>query len=239
MKLQIAVLLAAFSSLLALAQTAPAPIQLQHIDVTRIDSSVNPCNNFYEYTCSRLEKENPIPPDQVMWGVAGELAEWNREILRQILEKNETATASRTPNEQKIGDFYASCMNQAIAKANDLDAIRPLLGRIDAMRDKREIAGVLAMMHSSFGATWQGNENQTAVPLFGFGPQADFNDVSQVVGSVDQGGLGMPNRDFYLGEDEKSKSIREKYRTLIITLLKLDGAGATEARTGCIHDPAR
>ena len=229
MKLQIAVLLAAFSSVLAVAQTPPAPIQLQHIDVTHVESSVDPCNNFYEYTCSRFEKENPIPPDQVMWGVAGELSEWNREILRQILEKNETARASRTANEQKIGDFYASCMNQAVAKANDLDAIKPLLGRIDGMRDKREIAGVLAMMHSSFGSAWQGDENQTAVALFGFGPQADFNDVSQVVGSVDQGGLGMPNRDFYLSEDDKSKSIREKYRTLIITLLKLDGAAATEA----------
>ena len=66
-------------------------------------------------------------------------------------------------------------------------------------------------------------------PLFGFGPQADFNDVSQVVASVDQGGLGMPNRDFYLGEDEKSKVHSREVRTLIISLLKLDGAGATEA----------
>src|ERR1700733_9561219 len=229
MKFSIAVLPLAISSIFALAQTSPAPIQLQHIDVTRVESSVNPCDNFYEYTCSRLDKENPIPADQVMWGVAGELAEWNRGVLRQILEKNEAASTSRTPNEQKIGDLYASCMNQATTKANDLNAIKPLLGRIDGMRDKREIAGVLAMMHSSFGATWQGDENQTAVAMFGFGPQADFNDVSRVVGSVDQGGLGMPNRDFYLGEDEKSKSIREKYRNLIVALLKLDGASATEA----------
>jgi endothelin-converting enzyme/putative endopeptidase len=142
----------------------------------------------------------------MMWGVAGILSEWNREILRAILEKNEVPNPQRTANEQKIGDFYASCMKQASAKANDLSAIKPLLGRIDSLHDKSEIAGVLAMIHSSFGAAWQGDENQTAVALLGFGPQADYNDVSQVVASVDQGGLGMPNRDFYLSDDAKTKS---------------------------------
>jgi putative endopeptidase len=212
-----------------LAQSSPTPIQLEHIDVTRVDSSVDPCNNFYQYACSRRNKENPIPADQVFWGVSGELSEWNREILRQILEKNEAPTASRTPNEQKIGDFYASCMNQASSRANDLAAIRPLLGRIEGMRDKHEIAGVLAMMHSSFGSAWQGDENQTAVAMLGFGPQADYNDVSQVVAGVDQGGLGMPNRDFYLGDDEKSRIIRDKYRNLIVALLKLGGTGDVDA----------
>ena len=165
----------------------------------------------------------------MMWGVAGILSEWNREILRAILEKNEVPNPQRTANEQKIGDFYASCMKQASAKANDLSAIKPLLGRIDSLHDKSEIAGVLAMIHSSFGAAWQGDENQTAVALLGFGPQADYNDVSQVVASVDQGGLGMPNRDFYLSDDAKTKAIREKYREFLTTMLKLDGTGSAEA----------
>jgi endothelin-converting enzyme/putative endopeptidase len=202
---------------------------LQHIDVTRVDSAINPCENFYQYACSKLNAANPIPPDQMMWGVAGILSEWNREILRAILEKNEVASAQRTPNEQKIGDFYASCMSQASAKANDLSAVKPLLGRIESLRDKSEIAGVLAMIHSSFGAAWQGDENQTAVALLGFGPQADYNDVSNVVAGVDQGGLGMPSRDFYLGDDAKSKSIREKYKELLTTLLKRSGTGEGEA----------
>jgi len=202
---------------------------LQHIDVTRVDSAINPCENFYQYACSKLNAANPIPPDQMMWGVAGILSEWNREILRAILEKNEVASAQRTPNEQKIGDFYASCMSQASAKANDLSAVKPLLGRIESLRDKSEIAGVLAMIHSSFGAAWQGDENQTAVALLGFGPQADYNDVSNVVAGVDQGGLGMPSRDFYLGDDAKSKAIREKYKELLTTLLKRSGTGEGEA----------
>jgi len=197
--------------------------------VTRVDSAINPCENFYQYACSKLNAANPIPPDQMMWGVAGILSEWNREILRAILEKNEVASAQRTPNEQKIGDFYASCMSQASAKANDLSAVKPLLGRIESLRDKSEIAGVLAMIHSSFGAAWQGDENQTAVALLGFGPQADYNDVSNVVAGVDQGGLGMPSRDFYLGDDAKSKAIREKYKELLTTLLKRSGTGEGEA----------
>ena len=229
MRRRLTVLLLAVSASCALALKAQQPIQLQHIDVTRVDSAINPCENFYQYACSKLNAANPIPPDQMMWGVAGILSEWNREILRAILEKNEVASAQRTPNEQKIGDFYASCMSQASAKANDLSAVRPLLGRIESLRDKSEIAGVLAMIHSSFGAAWQGDENQTAVALLGFGPQADYNDVSNVVGGVDQGGLGMPSRDFYLGDDAKSKAIREKYKELLTTLLKRSGTGEGEA----------
>lgn len=229
MKIPLVVLLAVIPGVCGLAQTSQAPIQLPHIDVTQVDTSVSPCENFYQYTCSRLNKENPIPPDQVFWGVAGMLSEWNREILRQILEQNEAPSGSRTANEQKIGDFYASCMNQAASKANDLSAIKPLLERIEGIRDKHEIASVLATMHSSFGAAWQGDENQTAAALLGFGPQADYNDVSQVVAGVDQGGLGMPNRDFYLTNDDKSKAIREKYKDLIVALLKLDGATDTAA----------
>jgi putative endopeptidase len=229
MKICLALILSAVFEICCLAQTSPAPIRLEHIDVTQVDSSVDPCNDFFQYTCSRLDKENPIPADQVFWGVSGKLEEWNREVLRQILEKNEAPSASRAANEQKIGDFYASCMNQASSKANDLAAIQPLLGRIEGMRDKREIAGVLAMMHSSFGSAWGGDENQTAVAMLGFGPQADYNDVSQVVAGVDQGGLGMPNRDFYLGNDEKSKATREKYENLMVALLKLDGSGGAEA----------
>lgn len=229
MKIHFAVMLGCASAMCGLTQTPPAPIELQHIDVTRVDSSVNPCDNFYQYTCGKLNATNPIPPDQVFWGVGGELEAWNRQVLRQILEKNAAASASRTPNEQKIGDFYSACMSQANSKSNDLPVIKPLLARIGNLSNKHDIGAVLAAIHTSFGQSWQGGDNQTNAALLGYGQQPDYNDVSRVVASVDQGGLGMPGRDFYLQNDAQSKTIRDKYVTLIIALLKLDGASAEEA----------
>ncbi len=216
------------SAVCCLAQSSQLP-KLHHIDVTQVDSSVSPCDNFYQYTCGKLNAENPIPPDQVYWGVDGELTAWNRQVLREILEQNEGPNPSRTPNEQKIGDFYAACMAQAKSGANDLAAIQPLLDRIAAIKDKSEIAPVLAAIHSSFGSSWAGTDNQTDVAMFGYGPQADYNDVRRVVGGVDQGGLGMPDRDFYLKNDARSKAIREKYVVLITTLLKMGGSSPADA----------
>ena len=168
MKIHTAVIVVALSALAA-AQTPQAPVQLQHVDVTNMDSSVGPCDNFYQYVCAKMNAANPIPPDQVFWGVGGELQEWNNQVLRGILEKNQAPSASRTPNEQKIGDFYASCVDQAKRSKDDLPTIQPLLARIDGMRDKREIATVLAAMHSSFDRAWEGNDNQTPAALFGLG----------------------------------------------------------------------
>src|ERR1700756_316859 len=218
MKTLFAILAVAAFAVCCHAQTDGKPIELQHIDMRNVYSSVQPCDNFYQYVCAKRNAADPIPADQAFWGVAGELVQWNRQVLHQILEKNEAPNSSRTPNEQKIGDFYAACMTQASANANDIKAIQPQLTLINEMKDKNEIAAVLARMHSSFGGAWQGDENQTSAALLGFGPTPDYNDVSRVVAGVDQGGLGMPSRDFYLKDDDKSKSLRDTYRTLIITL---------------------
>lgn len=232
MRLLLATLLAGATAMCGLAQTSqpePQPTELHHIDVTQVDSSVNPCDNFWQYTCGKLNAANPIPPDQMFWGVAGELEQWNQQVLRQILDKNEAAGSSRTANQQKIGDFYASCMDQASSKADDVAAVQPLLKQIRSIRDKQAIAAVLAAMHTSFGRAWEGSDNQTNVALIGYGPTADYNDVSRVVGGVDQAGLGMPGRDFYLKDDADSKAIRDKYVALIVALLKLDGSTAEAA----------
>jgi endothelin-converting enzyme/putative endopeptidase len=207
---------------------------LQHIDVANVDSSIGPCVNFHQYVCARVFAANPIPPDQIAWGSGSILQEWNRAVLRRILEKNEAPSSSRTPAEQKIGDFYATCTTQASSKVNDLPAIRPLLARIRDMRDKHEIPVVLAAIHSSFGRAWEGSENQTNVALFGFGPQPDYNDVSQVVAGVDQGGLGMPSRDFYLSDDAQMKAQRDKYQTLLTTFLKMGGSSNPAAAAATV-----
>ena len=229
MKIYFAFLLAALSALCCQAQKDDKPIELPHVDVINVDSSVQPCNDFYAYVCNKFNAANPIPPDQAFWGAFGVLVQWNTEVLRQILEKNEAPNPSRTPNEQKIGDFYASCMTQASSGANDLKQLQPLLAQIRDMKDKHDIAAVLARLHSTYDPAWQGNESQTAAALLGYGPTADYNDVSRVVAGVDQGGLGMPSRDFYLKDDDKSKAIRDAYKTLIIALLKMDGTSDAEA----------
>lgn len=233
MKVFVATLIAALPAAFAMAQPSQSqdkPVELHHIDVTHMDTSVGACDNFYQYVCGKLNAENPIPPDQVFWGVSGELQAWNEQVLHGILEKNQAANPARTANEQKIGDFYASCMNQADSKANDLEAIRPLLSQIDGLKDKHGIAAVLAAMDNSFGAAWTGGDNQTNAALLGYGPTPDYNDVSRVVAGVDQGGLGLPGRDFYLKTDADSKAIRDKYVALIVALLKLGGASDDAAQ---------
>ena len=230
MKVYCAVLLSVLSTACCVAQSSssPEPIKLNHIDVTLVDSAVSPCDNFYEYACGKLTTE-PIPSDQVSWGADSKLAMWNRQVLLRILEKNEAANASRTPNEQKIGDLYATCMDQESSGGNDLQAIQPLLAQIQGIQNKGEIAGVLAGIHSSFGRAWEAGDNQTNVAMFGYGPQPDYNDVSRVVAGVDQGGLGMPGRDYYLSGDAEMKAVREKYVALITTLLKMDGMSDADA----------
>ncbi len=233
----LAALLAALPAACALAQSAQPqpsqpekPAELHHIDVAHMDTSVDACDNFYQHVCGKLNAENPIPPDQVFWGVSGELQAWNEQVLRGILEKNQAANPSRTANEQKIGDFFASCMSQASSKANDIEAVRPLLSQIHGLKDKHGIAVVLAAIHTSFGAAWTGGDNQTNVALLGYGPTPDANDVSRVVAGVDQGGLGLPGRDFYLKDDADSKAIRDKYVALIVAMLKLGGEGDDAAQ---------
>jgi putative endopeptidase len=230
MKALAAILLFLTPAASAFAQSPKAdeqPMQLHHIDVTQVDSSIDPCNNFYQYACNKIFAASPIPPDQRFWGVAGQLQAWNEQVLRKILETNEAPGASRTPNEQKIGDFYSACMTQASSKENDLAAIEPLLKRIADLNGKHDIAAVLAAIDGSFGQAWQASDNQTNAALLGYGPAPDYNDVSRVVAGVDQGGLGLPGRDFYLATDDNSKSIRDKYTALIVALLKLDKFDAT------------
>src|ERR1700722_3869186 len=161
----------AIPALTAIAQS-PSPKEgeglpkLPSTDVTLVDSSINACENFYQYTCGKVNAANPIPPDQPAWGAFNRLREWNRAVLRQILETNESVGAMRAPAQQKIGDFYAACMEQASSKANDLRVIEPLLAQIQAMHSQADLPTVLAAIHKSFGQTWTQGDNQTEAPVF-------------------------------------------------------------------------
>src|SRR4051794_28040737 len=115
-------------------------------DLGAIDRKANPCEDFYQFSCGTWLKNNPIPPDQASWGRFSELAERNRTILRQILEKA-SAAGTHDADTQKIGDYYASCMDETAINKKSLQPLQPELDRIRAIRNTRDLAGVVAPLH--------------------------------------------------------------------------------------------
>jgi putative endopeptidase len=215
------------------AQSAPAassPGYTPGLDPTALDRTTDPCVDFYQFACGGWMKNNPIPPDQTHWGVATKLQDENRALLRQILENAAKPDAKRSPNEQRIGDYYAACMDDSAVENAGIKPLKPDLERIAKLRNMREIAGYLASFHS--------RDVYTVLPtstLFSFTADQDFKNSSQYIPEADQGGLGLPDRDYYTKQDEKSKQIRQKYMEHIQQMLVLIGekplAAAEDAQT--------
>ncbi len=169
-------------------------------DLGAMDKSVDPCDDFYQYACGTWRKNNPIPSDQSRWGRFNELADYNRQFLHNILEKESANDPKRTPVMQKIGDMYQSCMDETTVNAKGSTPLKPELDRIAAIQDKDQLMDSIAYLHS-FG-----------VPaLFGFGSSPDLHNASMIIATVGQGGLGLPDRDYYFETDPKSVETRQKY----------------------------
>jgi endothelin-converting enzyme/putative endopeptidase len=208
------------------AEQAP---KLEHFDPNMVDRALDPCQDFYQYACSKWNAANPIPPDQAAWGTGSGLQYWNENIVRQALEKASTQTSGRSDFEQKIGDYWQACSDEPALEAAGSRDLKPGLEQIAKMKSKSELADQVAHIHMNTPGAWSGNDNQTAAALLGFGSQQDYDDASKVVASIDQGGLGLPNRDFYVKDDEKSKEILSKYQTHVAKMLALTGEDATKA----------
>ncbi len=208
------------------AEQAP---KLEHFDPNMVDRTLDPCQDFYQYACSKWNAANPIPPDQVAWGTGSGLQYWNENIVRQALEKASAESSGRSDFEQKIGDYWQACTDEPGLEAAGSRDLKPGLQRIAAMKSKSELADQVAQIHMSIPGAWGGNDNQTAAALLGFGSQQDYDDASKVVAGIDQGGLGLPNRDFYVKDDEKSKDILSKYQIHVAKMLGLAGESATQA----------
>ena len=189
-----------------------ADAKVEHFDPNLVDKTLDPCNDFYKYSCSKWLSANPIPPDQVFWSTGSGLQLWNENLLRETLQAASANDAQRSPVQQKIGDFWASCMDESGIEAAGLKPLQPELARIAALKSKKEITLEIAHLHHAFPGAWQQSDNQTNSPFFGFTGQQDYDDASKVVAQIDQGGLSLPNRDFYLKTDDKSKEILGKYR---------------------------
>ncbi len=198
--------------------SAAMPPMIRAFDVSAMDRSVNACDDFYRYACGGWMSGNPIPPDQSRWGRFDELQERNRAILHNILEKAATPDPKRSPVSQKIGDMYASCMDEKRVNAAGAKPIAAELAAIAKIANRRDLMNTIAHLHS------------TGVrALFSFGPRADLHDASMTIASADQGGLTLPDRDYYLKEDAKSVETRERYVAHVQKMLELLGDARAKA----------
>ena len=213
------------------AQTGPAqvPTEPDHFDLSLIDKATDPCVDFYQYSCKKWIAANPIPSDQSSWSHGSKLALWNQGVLRDTLEKASADNANRNAVDQKIGDYYASCMDEGAIDAKGVKAIQPELTRIIALKDKKQLAAEVAHLHQITFALLPGSNSGAQTPLFGFGQGQDLDDASKVVASADQGGLGLPDRDYYLKDDAKSVETRQQYVAHLQKVFELLGEDPTTA----------
>jgi putative endopeptidase len=204
--------------------SAPATVEkkydlLSGLDTRLIDRSADPCVDFFQYACGRFELLYPIPSDRSGFGTGAMIAEYTESTVRAMLEKTATENANRSPNEQKIGDYYASCMDEAAIDAKELAPLKPELDRIAALQNKSELTDLLAHYQLiGVGA------------FLGYGEAQDFKDARKQIAVVDQGGLGLPERDYYLRTSETDEKLRKEYIQHITTMLKL--MGEPEAKAG-------
>src|SRR5262245_5234575 len=179
---------------------AAAPQRMKSFDMDAMDRAAQPCQDFYQFACGGFQAKNPIPPDQARWGRFELLREYNRALLRQILDAAAAKKTHADANEQKIADYYATCMDDARANAKGLAPARPYLRRIDAMKSTRELAKVVADLH-----------HEGVDGLFTWDPRPMLHDAAMMASWADQGGMALGNKDFYTKTDEKSVRIREQY----------------------------
>jgi putative endopeptidase len=192
----------------------PAP----KFDISNIDKSVDPCVDFYQYACGNWMKNNPIPGDQPIWLSFVEVYEHNLLVLRQILEKAAANDPRRSAVTQKIGDFYASCMDEAAVNKAGAAPLKPELDRIAAIKDKTQMLEVMA--HEQLVGP---------NPLLGFGSSPDLHNADLTIASIDQSGLSLPDRDYYLKDDAPTVAIRKAFVDHVTKMLTFMGQSPEQA----------
>jgi predicted metalloendopeptidase len=209
-----AALLACLLGLAAVAQSGR-----RGFDTSRMDTSVAACNDFYQFANGNWLKATQIPAAFSSWGSFNILAENNRNTLHEILdEAAKNASAKPGSVEQKIGDFYATCMDESKRESEGALPLAPYLARIDKIRDVKGLETELAYMHKE------------GIPvLFGFGAGPDFKNSSMEIGNAGQGGLSLPNKDYYTKTDPESVKLREAFVRHVSAMFQLLGDAPAQA----------
>lgn len=208
----------ATASAFAQSAVAPAATELRVFDPSLVDTKIDPCENFYRFSCNGWFQRNPLPADQTSYGRFTELAEINRKHLREILEQAAVASPARSANDQKIGDEYASCMDTEAINARGIKPLEPELARIDALKSAKQLPALLAHLHS-IGVS----------AFFGMGAGPDYANASQMITFFGASGLGLPERDYYTRTDAKSVEQRKQYIEHVKKIFVLAGESEAQA----------
>lgn len=205
--------------------TPPAP---KPVDAALFDTSVKACDDFFRHAVGGWLKANPVPADKARWSAFEELSDRNRAILRSILE--ETSARSDWPNgsvRQKVGDFFASGMDEGAIEKAGTKPLAPLLAKVDGLESNTGLPKLVAELHS-----------RRVMAGYGLFVGQDQKETTRYIPNLSQGGLGLPDRDYYLKDDAKSKEIREKYVAHVAKMLELlgDPADAAKAKAAAVMD---
>jgi putative endopeptidase len=200
-------------------KTEEVYLPIPGFDTTSLDKTADPCNDFYQFACGRFAVNHPIPSDQPEVDQFYALYNVNTQSLNGILKKAAAGGADRSSDEQKIGDYYKACMNTDAIEAKGLAPLQPLLDAIDSVNSKNQLPELVGRL-----------QRISVNAFFGYGEQQDFKDATKQIAVAIQGGLGLPEKDFYLRTGAKDETTRQQYVAHVTKMLTLAGSSPEQAQ---------